>query len=91
MKINYAFNIKKSSKRVLCLGIAVADTFAKSVDKIPHWNTLGTFEDIKFGAGGCAVNTAINLSSLGINCGVSCAIGKDLNGDFIINQLKKKK
>ena len=91
MKKNFKFDLKKSNKKALCLGIAVTDTYAKSIDKIPKWNTLGTFDEVKFGAGGCAVNTAINLNSLGINCGVSAAIGKDLNGEFIIDQLKIRK
>ena len=91
MKKNFKFDLKKSNKKALCLGIAVTDTYAKSIDKIPKWDTLGTFDEVKYGAGGCAVNTAINLNSLGINCGVSAAIGKDLNGEFIIDQLKKIK
>ena len=91
MKKNFKLDLKKSNKKALCLGIAVTDTYAKSIDKIPKWDTLGTFDEVKFGAGGCAVNTAINLNSLGINCGVSAAIGKDLNGEFIIDQLKKRK
>ena len=91
MKKNFKFDLKKSNKKALCLGIAVTDTYAKSIDKIPKWDTLGTFDEVKYGAGGCAVNTAINLNSLGINCGVSAAIGKDLNGEFIIDQLKKRK
>ena len=91
MKKNFKFDLKKSNKKALCLGIAVTDTYAKSIDKIPKWDTLGTFDEVKYGAGGCAVNTAINLNSLGINCGVSAAIGKDLNGEFIIDRLKKRK
>ena len=91
MKKNFKLDLKKSNKKALCLGIAVTDTYAKSIDKIPKWDTLGTFDEVKYGAGGCAVNTAINLNSLGINCGVSAAIGKDLNGEFIIDQLKKRK
>ena len=91
MKKNFKLDLKKSNKKALCLGIAVTDTFAKSIDKIPKWDTLGTFEEVKFGAGGCAVNTAINLCSLGLDCGVSGAIGKDLNGEYILDQLKKRK
>ena len=74
MKKNFKFDLKKSNKKALCLGIAVTDTFAKSIDKIPKWDTLGTFEEVKFGAGGCAVNTAINLCSLGLDCGVSLSL-----------------
>ena len=66
MKKNFKFDLKKSNKKALCLGIAVTDTYAKSIDKIPKWDTLGTFDEVKYGAGGCAVNTAINLNSLGI-------------------------
>ena len=53
-----------SSNKVLSLGIAVADTFAKPINNFPKWNTLDTFSEIKFSAGGCAVNTGINLKNL---------------------------
>jgi len=79
------------NKKILCLGIANADTYAKSIDKIPKWNTLSTFDEIKFSPGGCAINTAINLTSLGLKTGVSAAIGNDMNGKYIIQELKKRK
>ena len=62
------------TNKVLSLGIAVADTFAKPINKFPKWNTLDTFSEIKFSAGGCAVNTGINLKNLGLDVGVAAAI-----------------
>ena len=79
------------NKKILCLGIANADTYANVIDKIPKWNTLSTFDEIKFSPGGCAINTAINITSLGLKTGVSAAIGDDINGQYIIQQLKKRK
>ena len=76
-------------QNVLCLGIAVADTYAKSIDRIPKWHTLTTFDDLKFAPGGCAINTAINLKNLGLYSGVAAAVGHDMNGQYIIDQLKK--
>ena len=70
-----------SSNKVLSLGIAVADTFAKPINNFPKWNTLDTFSEIKFSAGGCAVNTGINLKNLGLDVGVAAAIGNDKNGN----------
>ena len=83
--------ILSNKPKVLCLGIAVADTFAKSIDRIPKWNTLTTFDDVKFAPGGCAINSAINLKSLGLYSGVAAAVGRDMNGQYIIDQLKKFK
>ena len=65
--------ILNNRHKVLCLGIAVADTYAKSIDKIPKWHTLATFDDVKFAPGGCAINTAINLKNLGLYSGVAAA------------------
>ena len=79
------------TNKVLSLGIAVADTFAKPINKFPKWNTLDTFSEIKFSAGGCAVNTGINLKNLGLDVGVAAAIGNDKNGKYILEELKKKK
>ena len=42
MKKKFKLDLKKSNKKALCLGIAVTDTYAKSIDKIPKWDTLGT-------------------------------------------------
>ena len=84
-------NFSLPINKVLSLGIAVADTFAKPINKFPKWNTLDTFSEIKFSAGGCAVNTGINLKNLGLDVGVAAAIGNDKNGKYILEELKKKK
>ena len=84
-------NFSLPTNKVLSLGIAVADTFAKPINKFPKWNTLDTFSEIKFSAGGCAVNTGINLKNLGLDVGVAAAIGNDKNGKYILEELKKKK
>ena len=83
--------LNSQKKKVLCLGIANADTYAKPIDKIPKWNTLETFSDLKFYPGGCAINAAINIKSLGMCSGVAAAVGQDIHGKYIIDQLKKKK
>ena len=84
-------NFSLPINKVLSLGIAVADTFAKPINKFPKWNTLDTFSEIKFSAGGCAVNTGINLKNLGLDVGVAAAIGNDKNGKYILEELNKKK
>ena len=84
-------NFSLPTNKILSLGIAVADTFAKPINKFPKWNTLDTFSEIKFSAGGCAVNTGINLKNLGLDVGVAAAIGNDKNGKYILEELKKKK
>ena len=72
---------------VLCVGIAVADVMAKSIDEIPAWDHLGTFGHIEHHIGGCAVNTAVDLVRLGLQSGVSACIGDDGAGAFVRSTL----
>jgi len=66
--------------QVLCVGIAVADVMAKSIDDIPDWDHLGTFDQIEYHIGGCAVNTAVDLARLGVSASVVACVGRDGTG-----------
>ena len=82
-------NINEGRCDVLCVGIAVLDVFGRSIDQVPDWDRLATFDHIEYHLGGCAVNTAIDLSKLGLNVGVCAGIGEDDAGTFILHNLSE--
>lgn len=79
----------QSKPEVVCLGIMVADVMAKTVEKVPEPGKLDIFDQMELHPGGCAINTSIGLSKLGIKAGVIGKVGKDIFGDFLIKILKK--
>jgi sugar/nucleoside kinase (ribokinase family) len=76
---------------VVCVGIMVADVVARPVDSIPKKGSLGLVSAIELHSGGCAVNTGIALSKIGINSAVIGKVGFDPFGDFLINTCKSNK
>ena len=74
---------------VLCVGIAVTDVFGKSIDKVPDWGRLATFDHIEHHIGGCAVNTAVNLARLGARTAIGVCIGHDSAGNFVKQRLSE--
>lgn len=75
---------------VICLGILVADVVAKPVRKIPESGKLELVDKMELHSGGCAANTAICLSRLGIKTAVSGKVGMDGFGDFLVNKFKSE-
>ena len=47
---------------VLCLGIFVADTLAKPIERMPPWRQLVLIDHVELQTGGCANNVAIGLA-----------------------------
>lgn len=76
--------------KIVCLGILVVDIIAKPVVEIPEEGKLTLADTISFYTGGCATNTAIDLAKLGEDVGIIGAVGKDLSGEFLENELKKQ-
>jgi len=74
---------------VVCLGIVVADVMAKTIEKIPGPGRLEIFDQMELHPGGCAINTSIGLSKLGIKTRIIGKVGKDIFGDFLIKILEK--
>lgn len=68
---------------VLCVGIAVADVMGKSIDSVPDWDRLGTFDHVEHHVGGCAVNTGMDLARLGARTSLAACIGSDGAGAFV--------
>lgn len=79
----------KSKIDVVCLGIMVADVMAKTIEKIPGPGKLEIFDQMELHPGGCATNTSIGLSKLGIKTRAIGKVGKDIFGNFLIKVLEK--
>jgi sugar/nucleoside kinase (ribokinase family) len=75
---------------VLCLGIFVADTLAKPIERMPAWRQMALIDHVELQTGGCANNTAIGLARLGLRAGAMGKVGGDGFGDFILQNLKKE-
>jgi sugar/nucleoside kinase (ribokinase family) len=68
---------------VICLGIFVVDVIARPVNSYPGRGELQVCDFIAPFIGGCAANTGIGLSRLGIATGVAGKVGRDGFGDFV--------
>lgn len=75
---------------ITCIGILVTDLMAAPITNYPDRGKLVIVDNIGIYTGGCAVNTGIALSRLGIKTGVIGKVGNDSLGDFIINSLKSE-
>lgn len=76
---------------LLCVGNAVADTGTRPVESLPRRGHLELVESIGLTAGGCAINSAIGASRLGLRAGVGTAVGRDAYGDFLEGKLGNEK
>ncbi len=73
---------------VSCLGILVADIWAKPVDEWPERGRLGLVDRIGMNIGGCAANSGVDLAKLGADVAVLGKVGADGFGDFVVNVLE---
>ena len=73
---------------VLSLGIYVVDVLGRPIDQFPEKGKLALFDELEIHTGGCANNTALVLSRLGIHAGAMGKIGTDAFGDLILQTLK---
>jgi sugar/nucleoside kinase (ribokinase family) len=72
---------------VTCFGILVADVFLPPLAHFPRPGELMVTEDFLFQPGGCAANTARDLSRLGVASAVRGTVGADVFGDLVKSQL----
>lgn len=75
---------------VVCLGIMVADVIARPVRSLPEEGKLELVDQMELHTGGCAVNTGVALSRLGVDAAVIGKVGKDAFGDFMIAALQRR-
>ena len=72
---------------VLSLGIYVVDVLGRPIDQFPEKGRLALFDELEIHTGGCANNTAIALTRLGISAGAMGKVGTDAFGDLILQGL----
>ena len=72
---------------VLSLGIYVVDVLGRPIDQFPEKGKLALFDELEIHTGGCANNTAIALTRLGISAGAMGKVGSDAFGDLILQGL----
>ena len=75
---------------VVCLGVLVADVFASPLNSLPRQGDLSLIDRYITSVGGCAANTAVDLSRLGRTACVLGKIGDDLFGDYVLKDLMGK-
>ena len=67
-----------------CLGILVLDVFGKPIDGFPAKGTSEYFDALEIHPGGCAYNTGVDASRLGLRVSVWGMLGADPFGDLIL-------
>lgn len=75
--------------QVLCVGIATVDTIVL-VDKYPDANERVVAVNSVRAVGGPATTAAVTLSRLGVEVDLSCVIGDDEDGRFILERLRSE-
>ncbi len=73
---------------VVCVGILVADVWAKPVNEWPERGRLSLVDAMGLSIGGCAANTGIDLAKLGVDVAVMGKVGDDGFGDFVVRTLE---
>ena len=74
---------------VACVGILVADIFARPIARLPDEGELTTTSGFETGVGGCAANVAVALRILGCAVTIAGKVGTDMFGDFVISDLRR--
>jgi sugar/nucleoside kinase (ribokinase family) len=75
---------------VVCAGILVADIFIPPLPALPAGGELLATDDFLVGPGGCAANTAIVLTRLGLSASVAGKVGDDVFGEFLEEDLNER-
>ncbi len=75
--------------KVLCVGIATVDTIVL-VEKYPAANERVIALDSVRAVGGPATTAAVALARLGVDVDLSCVIGDDADGEFVLQRLKSE-
>ena len=82
---------KPGGFRALCLGNVLVDVLVKPVDRLPPKGGLLSTDHVEMALGGCASNTAVALSRLGVPTSLWGKVGKDPFSEFARDQLKRAK
>ncbi|MEM1486378.1 carbohydrate kinase family protein [Oscillospiraceae bacterium PP1C4] len=74
---------------VICMGVLVADLTAGPIVGYPKKGKMVMAERMQLGVGGCAANTAMVLSKLGVPTSLIAKVGNDDLGDYVIQSLTR--
>jgi sugar/nucleoside kinase (ribokinase family) len=74
--------------RVACLGNVLVDLLVKPVERLPPKGGLLPVERVEAALGGCASNTAVALSRLGVRVSLWGKVGGDFPGDYALQSLR---
>lgn len=74
---------------VACLGLLVADTVGTPIEALPARGTLALIDRIELHTGGCAANTAVSLTKLGVATAILGKVGVDGFGGFLVEELRR--
>jgi sugar/nucleoside kinase (ribokinase family) len=76
---------------IYCVGISVADVLGSPIREMPRPGTATIVDNLILATGGCALNTAIGLSRLGVKTGIFSRVGNDPFGHYLVEVLRKEK
>jgi sugar/nucleoside kinase (ribokinase family) len=77
------------SFRVVCLGNVLVDVLVKPVDKLPPPDGLLPVKQVELALGGCASNTSVILSRLGVQTSLWGKVGQDHFSQFALEELRR--
>ena len=71
------------------MGNVLVDILVKPVDALPPVGGLLSVNHVEMAMGGCASNTAVALSRLGVSTSLWGKLGRDFFSDFALKELKR--
>lgn len=80
----------KQYNDVLCVGIIVADHVCTPIDHLPKAGELVLADSMLLTSGGCAANTAVDLSRMGVRSSVIGRVGNDIFGKVVREILQQQ-
>lgn len=73
-----------------CVGLTTLDILIRSVNALPENDDPMLVDEIALAAAGTASGTAMIAATLGLDVAVISAVGQDVNGDIVLQLLKKE-
>jgi len=84
-------SVQPEAPAVVCAGLIIADLFVSPLSSLPRPGELVVSDGFLLDAGGCAVNTAVILTRLGVRTGLVGKVGDDEYGRWLRQSLARKR
>jgi len=78
---------KKPNYDIATLGILIVDIFGKTIEEFPSPGTSVFFDTMEVHPGGCAFNTGVDATKLGLRVSVMGMVGEDSFGDLMVKEI----